>query len=288
MTYDEIYKRIMDGLGTHQGGVFGTSYIDSAANYGAAKRQLKALYADKTNGITDADFKNIKRSLNGAQATQIVNGAATAIQGLTGIASTAAGLSENADIRDRIGQYAAAGNIGRRDYTDFSQIANDVNSIEASLPMASTAQQIYGKTNADKVLGVGSTTLQGITSGAAVGGLPGAIAGVVIGLGAGLFGMGQGEANAQLKADYEKNYRANAIRSAYNNVRNSHEKLLDSSYNAAYGHIAKRGGRIERRMPTAKEFAGRILSSQASNDVSHSANISRQYCKGGLRIRIKR
>lgn len=227
--------------------------------------------------LTEEEIKNREQF-----GTKVLAG----LEGLTSIAGTTGNLMRLGDI----GQYQSAinsiDNIGRN-YSTYDQIAQGYSDIAAPQPNINY-DTVRGRDSGEQFGDILSSTVSGATAGTTIGGALGGVVGGVFGLGAGLFGKYTGDAAARNKTEALKLDALVATNHAQQNLQASSEYLTDQTHRQRIANLNATGGKMERKMLTAKEFADKVLGRQRQRPVTNSSGLVIKKCDGGTMIRIKR
>ena len=204
---------------------------------------------------------------------------------LSGAASMADGANRMSQINDIPGyarQFDGVRRLGSYGYGSYDQMLNDYSYLNGMQYTTPSFDEIRGMTDGQKVGNVLSSTISGATTGASVGGLYGAIGGAAFGLGAGLKSVFEGDAKARAQQQYNNYTRDYSFVTAADNMNTASGNLIDANNRRSVATMRKDGGKI-----SLQAFADKVLRHQRSSDITHSAGIIRQHCKGGTMIRIK-
>ena len=208
------------------------------------------------------------------------------LNGITGIVNNTMQLSDIADTDYQQSQINQMGNIGRFNVNSYDQLNNQYGLIDSYQPDLSY-DTIRGGSQQERFGNLLTSVGQGAAAGAQVGGIWGGIAGGAIGLGAGVAGWLTGDRKAE---DEQKRLRLEsyiASDNALQNLQARAENLADYNFRNQVPRVQAEGGRIERKQTSLKEFADSVTNRSKTNP-AHTAGIVREYCNGGVKIRIKR
>ena len=234
--------------------------------------------------VNDDIRKKYESAFKSQQASAAIGGGLAAINGLTSILGTRQSLASTNDTDWYDNQVNQLYDVGRTNYDSFDQLASDYTRLGINPQLK--YEDVRGMNTGQKIAGVGSSVLSGVTSGYQVGGVYGAIAGGLIGLGAGVEGWVSGDEEARNKVSISKNNAANANEVATINLGAADERYKDYKFRNAISGARAQGGPI-RRQQSITEFADSVLKKQRSNDRTHSAGFVRRKADGGTMVRIK-
>lgn len=253
-------------------------YVDSNGNYQSAYYSYGNNEIEGGNSEGDSGFQ-----FGGGDG---ISSALAVMNGLTNIAGTTFGMMQTADTSQQRNAIRDISNIGTSQYGNYGQMLTDYDRL--SYTPSLRYEDIRGRSRGELAGDVFSNTLTGATTGLQVGGPWGALAGGIIGLGAGVGGVLAGNYNARQELrDLEAN-RYIASDRALQNLNAQLENYSDYNHRRNVAHRADMGGKIERKAPTLQQFADSVVKRQKAHDSTRSSGIMRQYCKGGLKVRIKR
>jgi hypothetical protein len=208
------------------------------------------------------------------------------LNGATGIINNFQQLNSIADTSQQQHQIDQMGSLGRYNVNSFDAINNQYGQLDQMQPNLDY-DTIRGGSTAERIGGVASSALTGATTGFQVGGLYGAVAGGVLGLGAGIGGWLSGDQKAEDELKRLQVERDITQGKALQNINARMEELADYNFRNEVPRVRAEGGKIERKQTSLKDFADSISKRQRS-DTTRSAGIVREYCNGGVKIRIKR
>ena len=279
MIEDELRKYLAENYGTYgQNRLFGPSYADQFRNAAAGLRALDESGAD---GALKDKYSSAFKS---QQASAVLGGGIAAINGLTSILGTRQSLASTNDTDWYDNQVNQLYDVGRTNYDSFDQLASDYTRLGYTPDI--TFNDVRGMNTGQKIAGVGSSVLSGVTSGYQVGGIYGAIAGGLIGFGTGVEGWVSGDEEAKNKVNISKNNAANANEVAMVNLDAAGERHKEYKFRNAVPNVKEEGGIISRQK-LISDFARRVYTNQKQNDRTHSAGFKRKKTEGGTMVRIK-
>lgn len=235
-------------------------------------------------------LQNDTADMQAEKYAYLSDGLSKGLAGLGALTTLLENAKQNAKIGDTSHQRRMIGdirNLGNTDYSNFDQLVSGYEQLNTMQPDLSF-DIIRGGSDKERVGNVLSSTVTGATTGAQIGGPWGALAGGVIGLGSGIGGWISGDMNAQLEQQSLRTDNMLAKNIANTNLSAASEGLADYTFRSGVVNRANAGGHIRRKQETVKEFADRIFGNQRQSDITHSAKIVRQHCKGGTMVRIKR
>lgn len=265
---------------------FLSSYQDAARRLEELRLAQAANDNDSWYGRDDVanDFENALK----AQQGQAVAGSALAgLNGLTGIVTASTNLAGIADTSMYQNQIDDIGRIGMTNYNSFHQLASDYGRLGTSQPNF-TYEDVRGKTDGEIAGGILSSGLSGASAGYQIAGGIGALTGGIIGLGGGILGWLDGDARAENEHRRLKQNAAAANYDATINLQAATERMQDREHRYRMSNIAAGGGQLAKRSMTIREFASKVLKKPTRSDERPMGTITRQYCNGGVKIRIKR
>ena len=267
-------------------GIFGPSFADS---YRYAKQQRDWL-RDPDNPYADAIAANdndwassYDESLKAQQGNAVMGGILAGVNGLTSIvanANRAAQIADTSSYEGLLDDIAASGNYN---YNNYNQLANDY-ARSAYLPRMSE-DEIRGMSLGQKVGTVGSSALQGATTGFQIGGLWGGIAGLVGGAGIGLENVFEGDYQAAQKKNYLDNKALTSVELSNVNRAAAHERIGSNMHRQGAVNVVANGGSLKKQSIT--EFAESVLSNRNSRKERNAQRITRTKGEGGTIIRIR-
>lgn len=234
-------------------------------------------------GLSDLNSKRLSTksgSLNDVDLNGVVSGVIGGLNGILGIESSAKQL---ADMHGDTSEYdTQMANLN-------AQLHATNGTIDQALSMQSypikrqTAQDIRGMDDSQRRAGIASATMNGVQAGLQgfkLGFLPGiftTLAGAGIGFLNGKQADAEGQRIAQSKADFA-NYNADMMMQNLQTNREADINRIQSRDNAESAiHAVARGGEIQRH-----EYASRMIGQKNT-----PFRPTKQYCKGGLKVRIK-
>lgn len=269
--YSELMKKISEAMGSSgQGSVFGNSFRDQYQSAQAGLRQLNSM---QDNAANKDDVNQLKSSLGSMKGSAIAGGAIAGAQGAMSLITNAMNSAQIQDTSAYSNQIAQNAMIGNQNYNSFEQLAADMGTRRDVDINYDDIRGMGGKgVTAEKAMAVGSSTLSGAATGMQIGGPWGAAIGGAVGLLSGVGGILVGDKKAQIQQDFlnSEAQRAQAISDI--NFEAAGEELRDRNYRQSFSNIVAHGGHIHRR--------------KIKEPTSYS--ISRSYCKGGLKVSIKR
>lgn len=278
LTRLELSERLRGPMSTYMGGYFGPSFADQFRNAGAGLRTLNSL-----DNVGDADRKLWESSLKSQQANAVFGGATALLNGATQMGLAGESLNSIADTSQQQGMIDDIARRGLYGYNSYNQWANDYSELPQPDLSFDTIRDINDWEKAGNVL---SSGIAGATAGAQVGGLWGGVAGGLAGLGYGAYNWITGDQKARTEQQAKRNALASAEAISLHNREAQGERLRDMDNRQKAVRLNADGGRIERRMVSAKEFADQVLGKKRTGS-QYSSGIIRQHCKGGTMVRIK-
>ena len=286
MNERELYTRLQPYLNTYQGGKLGTSYLDQFNNAKLAQGELDSLVANNELTKDDQLYKVWNSNLGAQRQGAIAGGALSIANGLGNIWNSVKSLSDIEDTSAYDQQIYDIGNIGTAGYGSYGQLQDDYQRL-ADSNFSVNYDDIRGADTGQMIGDTLSATMAGASAGFSVGSGWGALAGGIIGLGAGIGGIIAGNMKAKKEQARLKNDALLATNSARRNLASAGEGVRRYNFRSGVAHSAAQGGQIERKQLTMQEFADRILNRQRRSDVTHSARLVTQRCKGGVIVRLK-
>lgn len=271
--YSDIMQKIMASMGsTGQGSMFGTSFLDQINSAKAGVKTLDELYGNTPFKNPD-DYKDIKRTLNSVKGNAIAGGALAGAQGVMSLANNFMSSSNIQDTSTISNQIAQNAQIGNQNYNSFEQLAADMNTRQDVNVDYDDIRGMGGKgVTAEKAMAVGSSALSGASAGMQIGGPWGAAIGGAVGLLSGVGGVLVGDTKARVQQDFLNTQAQRANNISDMNFRAAGEELQERNFRSNFSNIVAHGGHIHRKK--IKEPS--------------SYSISKSYCKGGLKVSIKR
>lgn len=221
------------------------------------------------------------RGTNGSSSNieNIIGKASSAIGGMSSIFNTAANatkINEDQRYNNAMDQLRGAGTHG---YSDYGQIISEQQSLLGT--PRSDYDTVRGMTTGQKIGSIGSGLTSGATAGMQVAGPIGAIVGGVIGgLGAGA-GVWLGDREAKNQVERDNMNGQIAMREAGQNYDAALENISKNNAIQSQVNSIAKGGSIKRQY-TGAEYASKVLGNR-----SIGFRPTRQYCKGGVKVRIK-
>ena len=225
-----------------------------------------------------------------AQQGQAIAGGITA--GLTGATSILTNAFQSAQIRDTSMQQGIIDDLSRAgnyNYNNYDQLANDYSQTQFNHSFG--YDDIRGMNTMQKVGSVGTSALQGATTGLQIGGPWGALIGGVVGLGAGLGGVFAGDSAARAKQDSLNLQASIAADTARQNFSAAHERIGDNMHRQNAVNAVAKGGPIRRQ--SIQEYADKVLRARSTapkmrEHHGYGGKIQRIKGENGLTIRIKK
>ena len=263
----------------------GDSLLNQYNNARLSQLQLDALRSNPYNiygRVSDYDYATLSDEY-GSQMTDA--GINTGLSSLMGIGSIGNNMRNSTEVNslDYLGGRAEdISRTGTRGYNSFGQIHNDWNQLGGySVP---EFDDVRGRSDKDKLMGTLSSGLAGFQMGNAIGGpVLGAVTGLA-GAGAQIIADDIGDRNAENEIAHRRRQLSIGRATGSLNLNAANEGMTQYKFNKGVVNAARDGGKIM----TVKEFADKVLGNSRNNDVSRSAGIRKEYCKGGLKISIKR
>jgi hypothetical protein len=281
---DADLARKLFGDSPYGGGWTGPSIIDQYRNASNSLGVLNGIPIGEEGGISQEQYDKYSSFIKGQQGQAVAGGVMAGLGGLTNIASTAVnlgGINDTSQYQNEINDMAR---IGSTDYNSYDQLAMDYGRLRNSQPDFSY-QDIRGKTDLEKAGGVLSAGLAGANAGMQIGGPWGALVGGAIGLGGGAIGWLTGD---ELARNEKSKLRVNADlanTSAQMNLEAAGERMQDREHRYQMQNVVADGGPIERKHSS---YASSRMRKPRQKEETPSSRITRQYCNGGVKIRIKR
>ena len=234
-------------------------------------------------GLGDSNSKRLSAksgSLNDVDLNGVASGVISGLNGILGIESSAKQLSQmHGDMSAYNTQMA---NLRSQVYATNDTIDQALSAQNYIVPRQ-TAESVSGLSEVDRSNGVTSATINGLRTGMEgfkLGIIPGiftTIAGAGIGLLRGRQEADEGRKIAQSQADFA-NYNADMMTQNLQTNRDADINRIQSRDNAESAvHAVARGGEIQRH-----EYASRMIGQKNT-----PFRPTKQYCKGGLKVRIK-
>ena len=208
------------------------------------------------------------------------------LNGVTGVVNSMIQLSDIADTGYQQNQINQMGSIGRFNVNSYDQLFNQYGLIDSYQPDLSY-DTIRGGSRQERFGNVLTSIGQGAAAGAQVGGPWGGVIGGALGLGAGAAGwlIGDQEAKSAQKRLMVDRYIASD--NALQNLQARAENLADYNFRNQVPRVRAEGGNIDRKQTSLKDFADSVTKRSKTN-TTDSAGVVREYCNGGVKIRIKR
>ena len=266
-------------LTQYGGGTFGTSFRDQYRNAGAGLAELKNMEFDNPN-----DKERLQKELRGMKGNAVIGGAASALSGLAGTFSDALSASRVTDTSGLYNQLGDAADQGIYGYGSMDSIFSDPFE-QASVDMSK--EDMRGMNTMQKVTSIGTSALNGFTTGTAIAGPWGGLAGAAIagGITAGGVLAGNNANDVQYKGLQIQAQRANAFRNE--NRIAAIDQYEDQSNRSKIANMGAKGGQMERRSQSLREFADAVLNNRERNERTRALGLERTHGEGGTRLRIK-
>lgn len=285
LRYDEISKRLAQRLGEFPGNsTFGQSFYDQYRNANSGLGYLRSI----ENEVIPSDrgqYDNLVSGVKGLKGSAIAGGA---IAGLTAGAQILNNATQAAQLEDTTqfeNQLTDLSRVGSYGYNNFDEIARDYS--RTNFNPSISYDDIRGMSTGEKIGNVGSSALSGAAAGMQIGGPWGAAIGGVIGAGAGLAGILTGDRAASVKETFLNNQADIAAGMAQDNLNAAHERILNRNDRRGVVHAVAKGGQIERKSESIKAYADRVLSKPRVNNSKCGGRITRSYCDGGVKYRVR-
>lgn len=272
------------------GGNGQASYGDQWRNANASMRALR----DNYNTVADDGMskEQYNAAMSGLKSQKMNAGVGAALSIANGLSTIGANAISAARINDTPEYDRAISEIGTAGLSQYSN-PYQLNTDMAKLNNVPTFDRMaIRSSDGDRVKGLLGSAATGAQAGMAFGPWGAAIG---AGLGAGIYGLGIHRNNLATNAkmrQYNTDL-AYAQNAGYKNTFAQQEGYSDYAFrngvansNTA-GRPSAMGGPIKREL-SLKEFSDRVMKRAKANDVTRSAGISRQYCKGGVKIKIHR
>lgn len=206
-------------------------------------------------------------------------------EGLIGAAAAGNQIGDIADTSYQQSQINQMGNIGRFNVNSYDQLFNQYGLIDAYQPDLSY-DKIRGGSFNERLGSTLSSTVGNAMAGAKIN----PWRGVAMGAGTLLWDVGnwingdREAENAQKRLMIDRNIAAG---NALQNLEARAENLADYNFRNQVPRVRAEGGNIDRKQTSLKDFAD-SLTKRAKTNTIHSAGVVREYCNGGVKIRIKR
>jgi len=277
-----LRKYLAENYGTYGANQwYGPSYRDQYRNAGVGLDALNRLGEDEVDSGLRKEYESMFKS---QQGSAVAGGVLAGLNGLTSIVGTAVDLAGNNDTQWYDDQVNQMRGIGKMNYDSYDQIVTDYGLLNRQPHI--TYQDIRGKTDMQKLAGIGSATLSGAATGLQIGGPWGAAIGGAVGFLGGAAGSVMGDIDAEngLKAKKNDAYISTDIAQA--NLGEGTERFTGYKFRSGIGTARKDGGPIKRQQ-TIAEFADQIMKRQRASDRTHSAGLVHKKVEGGTMFRIK-
>lgn len=223
----------------------------------------------------------LAEKLNGALKNGI-----TSLGGLASIYSASEPLRAINNTGNQLLDIQEIGNFGERNYSNYDQLQSEYESLQSYQPDLSF-DTIRGSNKSDRIKGILGSAAAGASAGSFAGPY-GILAGAGIGAATGIVSDVAGNAKANIERDYLSIQNDIANNQKKSGLEYNTDRIADLQNRSNIVHRAEKGGQIQRKPVSAKEFADAVLNKQRKSDTTKSSNIVRQHCKGGTMIRIKR
>lgn len=242
------------------------------------KEKLSRIFSKESLGSIPSreDLSNIFSKENMASVLGGVSSVYSASEPLRAINNTGNQLLDIQEI----------GNFGERNYNNYDQLQSEYESLQSYQPDLSF-DTIRGSNEGDRLKGILGSAAAGASAGSFAGPY-GILAGGAIGGAVGLVSNEMGNHKARIEKDFLGVQNDIANRQAKIGLNYNTDNLSDLQSRSAMVHRAEKGGQIQRKPISAKEFADAVLNKQRKSDTTKSSNVVRQHCKGGTMIRIKK
>lgn len=245
---------------------------------------------DRFSWLTGIDPKSIKLDKNSdgtydvdSDETEESDESDLAVgEGLIGAAAAGKQIGGLADTQQQQNMIDSMYGIGKTEFNSFDQLQNEWNRLDNLQPNLNW-EDIRGGSFNERLGTTISSTLGNTIAGAKINPYLGA----AMGAGTLAWNLGNWVAGDQAATNTQKNLNLAAgigENVATTNLAARGESLADYNSRNAVSHVAAKGGKIT----TLKEFSDGITKRAKANDTTRAAGIVREYCKGGVRIRIKR
>lgn len=238
---------------------------------------------DLLNNTTDGLVEKNNGMLEAARQAKIANGIsnglgiANGLVGIYGIANRASQIQQD-DPRfsQALGMMRGAGTYG---YSDYGQVLSEMDNMR-QYGIRRDEDDVRGMTAGQKWGNVGQGALAGASAGMAFGPWGAAIGGLLGAAGAGL-GVLNGDTEARVQTAADNYNMQHAEQLAQLNYNTALENIANRNHVQKAVHAVANGGKIKRQL-TAKEYASRVLGQKST-----FFRPTRQYCNGGVKVRIK-
>lgn len=238
---------------------------------------------DLLNNTTDKLVEKNNNWLDEKRQLAIANGISNgigALNGLVGIAGIANRASQiqrdDPRFSQALGMMRGAGTYG---YSDYGQVLSEMDNMR-QYGIRRNESDVRGMTEGQKWGNVGQGALAGASAGSAFGLVGTAIGGLLGAAGAGL-GVLNGDTGARVQTDADNYNMQHAEQLAQLNYDAALENIANRNHVQKAVHAVANGGKIKRQL-TAKEYASRVLGQKST-----FFRPTRQYCNGGVKVRIK-
>ena len=262
------------------------SFVGSYRDAARRRRELEEAYAANDNDSwygREGEYNAFDSALRAQQGQAVAGGV---VSGLTGATTLLSNALKDAQIRDTSMQEGIISDLSRAgnyNYNNYDQLANDY--AQTRFNPSFNYQDIRGMTTGQQIGSVGTSTLSGAATGLQIGGPWGALIGGGVGLLTGLGGVLTGNAAAHAKQDQLNLQAQLAADAARKNFTAAHERIGDNIHRQNAVNAVAMGGKIQ----TINEYAERVLNKPRVRERNSVYSvIKKEYCNGGLKVRIKK
>lgn len=283
--WDDITKGFNTALGTYPGNAtFGQSFYDQYRNANQGIGFLERL-SDVDKKQFSGEIGTLTAGAKGMKGDAIAGGVIAGLNGLASIGGSAVQASQINDTSGFSNQLDDLSRVGTFGYNNYDEIARDYQ--RTDLDQSIDYDDIRGMSLGQKIGNVGTNTLSGAATGMQIAGPWGALAGGVVGAGASLAGILSGDQKARTEEGFLNAKADMASDMALNNLNAAHERLADISDRKGVMNSVAKGGQIDRRQMTLKQFMDSKTRKPAVRSERSFGNITRSYCNGGVKFRIR-
>lgn len=284
--WDDITKGFNTALGTYPGNAtFGQSFLDQYRNANAGIGFLRGVDTDNLKADEKAQYGNFMSGAKGMKGDAIAGGVIAGLNGLASIGGSAIQASQINDTSGFSNQIDDLGRVGTFGYNNYDEIARDYQ--RTDFDQSIDYDDIRGMSLGQKIGNVGTNALSGAATGMQIAGPWGALAGGVVGAGASLAGILSGDKKARTEEGFLNAKADMASDMALNNLNAAHERLADINDRKGVVNAVAKGGQIDRRQMTLKQFMDSKTRKPAVRSERSFGNITRSYCNGGVKFRIR-
>lgn len=284
--WDDITKGFNTALGTYPGNAtFGQSFYDQYRNANQGIGFLKGVNTDNLTDDEKVQYGTMMAGARGMKGDAIAGGVIAGLNGLASIGGSAVQASQINDTSGFSNQIDDLSRVGTFGYNNYDEIARDYQ--RTNFDQSIDYDDIRGMSLGQKIGNVGTNALSGAATGMQIAGPWGAAAGAVIGAGASLAGILSGDQKARTEEGFLNAKADMASDMALNNLNAAHERLADISDRKGVMNSVAKGGQIDRRQMTLKQFMDSKTRKPSVRSERSFGNITRSYCNGGVKFRIR-